>query len=192
MARADLVLRPLDAADVEPVAALQQRTFGASGWSAKTLRGELDSSRVSILYLLEHDGDLLSMFGCWHVLDDLYLATIAVQPDLQRRGLGELTLLSVLRLAERLPVELLRLDLRVSNAAALELYRKYGFQREGVRRNLYAHPLEDGVQMSRGIPGDPVAFAVPLRVAAAWSERLALRWSDGESEVWSAPRCAAV
>ena len=192
MTRADLVLRPLDAADVEPVAALQQRTFGASGWSAKTLRGELDSSRVSILYLLEHDGDLLSMFGCWHVLDDLYLATIAVQPDLQRRGLGELTLLSVLRLAERLPVELLRLDLRVSNAAALELYRKYGFRREGVRRNLYAHPLEDGVQMSRGIPGDPVAFAVPPRVAAAWSERLALRWSDGESEFWSALRGAAV
>ena len=192
MARADLILRPVEAADVEHVAALQNRTFGPSGWSAKTLRGELDSSRVSILYLLEHDGALLSMFGCWHVLDDLYLATIAVQPDLQRRGLGELTLLSVLRLAERLPVDLLRLDLRVSNAAALELYRKYGFQREGVRRNLYAHPLEDGVQMSRGIPGAPVPFAVPPRVAAAWSERLALRWSDGESEVWSAPRGAAV
>lgn len=187
MSNAQLLLRPVEQDDVGRVAQLQSNTFGASAWSAKTLLGELDSPRVSILYLLEYGGELLSMFGCWHVLDDLYLATIAVQPQLQRRGLGELTLLTVLRLAQRLPVELLRLDLRVSNEPALALYRKYGFRREGVRRKLYAHPLEDGVQMSRDIPGAPLAFALSPRVAADWSERLTLRWRGGETEIWSPP-----
>ena len=192
MSNPQLMLRPVEPDDVRRVAQLQSRTFGDSAWSAKTLLGELDSSRVSILYLLEYGGELLSMFGCWHVLDDLYLATIAVQPQLQRRSLGELTLLTVLRLAQRLPVEILRLDLRVSNEPALALYRKYGFRREGVRRKLYAHPLEDGVQMSRDIPGAPVSFAVPSRVAADWSARLTLRWRGGETEVWPLPPDAAV
>lgn len=187
MSNAQLLLRPVEQDDVGLVAQLQSNTFGASGWSAKTLLGELDTPRVSILYLLEYDGELLSMFGCWHVLDDLYLATIAVQPQLQRRGLGELTLLTALRLAQRLPVELIRLDLRVSNEPALALYRKYGFRREGVRRKLYAHPLEDGVQMSRDIPGAPLTFVLPPRVAAHWSQRLTLRWRGGETEIWSPP-----
>ena len=192
MSNPQLLLRPVEPDDVGRVAQLQSRTFGHSAWSAKTLLGELDSSRVSILYLLEHGDRLLSMFGCWHVLEDLYLATIAVEPQLQRRGLGELTLLTVLRLAQRLPVDILRLDLRVSNEPALALYRKYGFRREGVRRKLYAHPLEDGVQMSRDLPGAPVSFAVPPRVAADWSERLTLRWRGGETEIWPLPSDAAV
>ena len=181
-----LVLRPVEQDDVSRVAELHRRAFGDSAWSAKTLLRELESPRVSIIYLLEFGDDLLSMFGCWHVLEDLYLATIAVEPRLQRRGLGELTLLTVLRLAQRLSVDILRLDLRVSNDAALALYRKHGFQREGTRRNLYAHPLEDGAQMRRNIPGEPLAFTVPKRVAAAWSPCLDLRWRHGPPETWSA------
>ena len=192
MSNPQLLLRSVEPDDVGRVAQLQSRTFGDSAWSAKPLLGELDSSRVSILYLLEYGGELLSMFGCWHVLEDLYLATIAVQPQLQRRGLGELTLLTVLRLAQRLPVEILRLDLRASNEPALALYRKHGFRRDGLRRKLYAHPLEDGVQMSRDIPGAPLAFAVPPRVAADWSERLTLCWRGGQTEVWPLSPDAAV
>lgn len=184
---AELTLRPVQAFDVQRVAALHRRAFGDTSWSAKTLLNELENPRISIVYLLEHGDQLLSMFGCWHVLEDLYLATIAVEPRLQRRGLGELTLLTVLRLAQRLGVEVLRLDLRVSNDPALELYRKHGFRREGVRRRLYTRPLEDGVQMTRDIPGAPVTFAVPPRVAEAWSPRLTLHWRNAEPEFWSAP-----
>ena len=182
----DLTLRPVQAFDVQRVAALHRRAFGDTSWSAKTLLSELENPRISIVYLLEHGDQLLSMFGCWHVLEDLYLATIAVEPRLQRRGLGELTLLTVLRLAQRLGVEILRLDLRVSNDPALELYRKHGFRREGVRRRLYTRPLEDGVQMTRDIPGRPVTFAVPPRVAETWSPRLTLHWRNAEPEFWPA------
>ena len=186
-----LTLRPVEPPDAQRVAALHRRAFGDTAWTAKMLLNEIENSKISILYLLERGDQLLSMFGCWHVLEDLYLATIAVEPQLQRRGLGELTLLTVLRLAQRLDVELLRLDLRVSNDAALELYRKHGFRREGLRRRLYTRPLEDGVQMSRDIPGPPVAFALPPRIAEAWSERLALHWPGGEREVWSVPAAQA-
>ena len=187
-----LLLRPAEPADVERLSDLHGRAFGVDSWSAKSMRDEVEHSRISILYLLEHGDQLLSMFGCWHVLDDLYLATIAVEPRLQRRGLGELTLLTVLRLAQRLPVEIVRLDLRASNSAALELYRKHGFQRDGIRPRLYAQPVEDGVQMIRQVnnnPGDPVGAARPAgvvsaRVAAVWPGELTLRWSDAAPEVW--------
>ena len=191
-----LLLRPAEPADIERLSDLHGRAFGVDSWSAKSMRDEVEHSRISILYLLEHGDQLLSMFGCWHVLDDLYLATIAVEPRLQRRGLGELTLLTVLRLAQRLPVEIVRLDLRASNSAALELYRKHGFQRDGIRPRLYAQPVEDGVQMIRQVnnnPGDPVGAArparvVPARIAAVWPGDLTLRWRDAAPEVWPQQR----
>ena len=194
MSEVGLVLRPIQPGDVERVAALHARAFGDSSWSAKTLSEEVEHSRISILYLLQHEDELLGMFGCWHVLEDLYLATIAVEPELQRRGLGELLLLAVLQLARRLPAEIVRLDLRVSNEAALRLYRKHGFQRDGLRPRLYAHPLEDGVQMSRPITRTDSARQVPTRVGQSWPGELTLRWRDWEAEVWppQAARDAAI
>ena len=181
-----LLLRPIEPSDIERVAALHARAFDGDSWSARTLHDEVERSRISTLYLLEQRGRLLSMFGCWHVLEDLYLATIAVEPRLQRRGLGELMLLTVLRLAQRLPAEIVRLDLRASNSAALQLYAKHGFQRDGLRRRLYARPLEDGVQMSRAVAGGGPPHCIPARTAAAWPGPLQLRWRGAAPELWPA------
>lgn len=45
-------------------------------------------------------------------------------------------------------VERIVLEARVTNEAAISLYQKMGFVNLGIRKNLYEHPVEDGVIMS--------------------------------------------
>jgi [ribosomal protein S18]-alanine N-acetyltransferase len=77
----------------------------------------------------------------WHVMN------IAVDPTLRRRGIAT-------RLIERLlgRVEAnaqLTLEVRRSNAGAIELYERFGFRSAGVRRRYYQDNGEDALVMWR-------------------------------------------
>ena len=50
-----------------------------------------------------------------------------------------------------LGAETVLLEVRASNAAAIGLYEKYGFVRNGLRKGYYSHPKEDAVLMSARI-----------------------------------------
>ncbi|HEX9912077.1 MAG TPA: GNAT family N-acetyltransferase, partial [candidate division Zixibacteria bacterium] len=41
------------------------------------------------------------------------------------------------------------LDVRVSNLVASELYRKFGFEEVGRRKNYYRYPVEDAIIMGK-------------------------------------------
>jgi ribosomal-protein-alanine N-acetyltransferase len=41
------------------------------------------------------------------------------------------------------------LDVRVSNSVALMLYRKFGFEQIGRRKNYYRFPVEDAIIMEK-------------------------------------------
>jgi ribosomal-protein-alanine N-acetyltransferase len=43
------------------------------------------------------------------------------------------------------------LDVRASNVAARALYERFGFQEVGRRRGYYRRPVEDAINMRRGL-----------------------------------------
>jgi ribosomal-protein-alanine N-acetyltransferase len=75
------------------------------------------------------------------------LETIAVAPQLRRRGMAQQILAALtgeLRLAG---AEELILEVRTSNHPALELYRGLGFAETGRRTRYYHDPVEDAILM---------------------------------------------
>ena len=180
----------MSADDAPAAAALDARAYGASAWPESVFRDEIEADCIGLFYLLaDADNMLLGYFGCWHVVDQLYLATIAVDPPLQGRGLGELLLRAVIASARRLDCIEITLEVRVGNEAAIALYDKYGFAVTGRRRNLYQHPREDGLHMTLEAPF-AISPALPARAARAYPDGLNLRWRDRageEAERWSAP-----
>jgi ribosomal-protein-alanine N-acetyltransferase len=78
----------------------------------------------------------------WHVMN------VAVDPDRRRLGIAS-TLLT--RLFERVddPEAQYTLEVRRSNAGAIELYDRFGFRAAGVRRRYYQDNGEDAVIMWR-------------------------------------------
>ena len=64
-------------------------------------------------------------------------------------GIGSLLLDRTVTFAKEKDLEFLSLEVRASNAAAISLYSKLDFKKEGVRTNFYDSPKEDGIIMTR-------------------------------------------
>jgi len=77
--------------------------------------------------------------------DQDHLASIAVIPESRMKGVGQAMLD---HLIERLDSGSLKLEVRRSNSAALELYRKNGFIQTGVAHSYYPDG-EDAIQMQK-------------------------------------------
>jgi ribosomal-protein-alanine N-acetyltransferase len=83
--------------------------------------------------------------GVWLLPDEAHIVTIAVRESHRGRGIGEQLLISAIELAQERGQPLVTLEVRVSNEAALGLYRKYGFEEVGRRHNYYSDNREDAL-----------------------------------------------
>jgi ribosomal-protein-alanine N-acetyltransferase len=84
----------------------------------------------------------------WCILDQGELANVAVTPRLRGRGLGSHLLSRVLEVARERGIDTLFLEVRASNARALDLYRRFGFADVGRRKGYYERPREDALIMA--------------------------------------------
>lgn len=99
----------------------------------------------------ENHNDLICGYvGFWVMADEAHITTIAVSEELQRRGIGELLLLTVFNRARELYANVVTLEVRVSNTGAQNLYLKYGFKQVGVRKAYYTDNREDAYIMTTG------------------------------------------
>jgi ribosomal-protein-alanine N-acetyltransferase len=90
---------------------------------------------------------IIGFAGMWLAFDEAHLTTIGVDPLHQGLGLGELLLLCMFDEAVARGANWLTLEVRVTNAAAQALYRKYGFTDQGTRKRYYSDNNEDALIM---------------------------------------------
>ena len=86
--------------------------------------------------------------GFWLMAGEAHITNIAVREIYQRRGIGELLLISMIELAVELNAHMIPLEVRTSNTAAQNLYYKYGFNEVGLRHGYYRDNKEDAVLMT--------------------------------------------
>jgi ribosomal-protein-alanine N-acetyltransferase len=70
-----------------------------------------------------------------------------MHPDYRRLGLGEFLLVNLIDISYTINAKWVTLEVRVSNAAAQNLYRKYGFREAGLRHRYYSDNQEDALIM---------------------------------------------
>ena len=80
---------------------------------------------------------ILGFVGLWLIVKQAHIVTLAVREGQRRRGLGELLLIAAIEVAAAHGQEVMTLEVRRSNEAAVSLYEKYGFTRVGVRSHYY-------------------------------------------------------
>ena len=144
-------IRRMTLADIEAVTAIDRRSFSVP-WSERTYRMELTGNPAAYLYVAESasGGAIVGYIGFWFIVDEAHISTLAVKPGRRRQGIGRRLLENALQEAARLGAELVSLEVRASNSAAIELYRQYGFKPRERRTGYYQDNGEDALYMILG------------------------------------------
>jgi ribosomal-protein-alanine N-acetyltransferase len=144
----DAVLRRMRAGDLPGVMEIDALCLPRP-WSAAIWRGELDSPHA--LYLVvEERGGIFGHIGVRHVLGELHVTTIAVRPERRRRGHARALVAAALGAYPE--ARCVHLEVRPTNAGAIELYESLGFGTTGRRPRYYGD--EDALLMTLNLSED--------------------------------------
>jgi [ribosomal protein S18]-alanine N-acetyltransferase len=144
---ARLRLRPLCRSDLDAVLAVERAAY-AFPWSREIFEDCLKAGYNG--WVGEIESTIVAHGVMSVAVGECQIFNLGVHPDWQGRGLGRQMLRHLLMLARRREATSAFLEVRVSNAAALALYRSEGFCEIGYRRNYYPAPKgrEDAVVLA--------------------------------------------
>jgi len=92
--------------------------------------------------VLEQDGIIHGYAVMSMAVGEAHILNICVRPSSQSQGLGNLILDHLIEAARRMGAEVILLEVRPSNKAAVHLYHSHGFNEVGMRKSYY--PSHDG------------------------------------------------
>lgn len=137
----------MQAKHIEDLARIEKLCF-SKPWSYEALAEEL-SNPLAVFFVAELDGKTVAYAGMHHIIDEGYITNIAVHPDYRRRGLGTALVRVLDSYARDNGLAVLTLEVRQSNATAINIYKDAGFVEEGVRKDFYEDPVEDAIIMTK-------------------------------------------
>lgn len=177
MTLSTLRILPLTREGLDAAVELDRLCLGGM-WSLNGYQRELESPNSEILVLSVQEKAIIGLGCFWAILEEAHITLLAIHPDYQGQGLGQLLLYSLLEKAVRRQLERATLEVRASNQIALSLYQKFGFKEAGRRKKYYPGTDEDALILWRGGLHLP-EFSERLRI---WREQIFSRLAkDG---VW--------
>jgi len=147
---AKLIIKPLTEEDLDWVTKLEDETFSLP-WSREAFAEEIGHpDRLFVVVKLCKEGEEpigVGYSGMFLSFDEGEITNVAVAPAFRGKGIAWQMLTAQMELAGQKGVKSFTLEVRVSNAGAIHLYEKLGFESVGIRRNFYEKPTEDAMIM---------------------------------------------
>lgn len=150
----DEIFMPLRVEDIDAIMPIENDIYPFP-WTRGNFTDSLQAGYSA--WLLRRDGsgdgrsdaELIAYAVVMIALDEAHLLNLSVARQWQRRGYGWRMLEWMAGVAREHGARTMLLEVRPSNAAALRMYKRYGFDRIGVRRDYYpaAGGREDAVVM---------------------------------------------
>ncbi len=143
----DITIRMLEKSDIALLAEIESKSFSMP-WSARDFEDLL--SRDYCFYMVaETDGQVVACAGFTNICKEANIDNVVVAAEYRGKGIAQALLAELIRRGEADGVEAFTLEVRVSNEAAIHVYRKLGFCSEGIRPRFYEKPVEDALIMWR-------------------------------------------
>ena len=143
-----LNFRPMQAADLTDVIEIERRSYPYP-WT-RTIFSDCLRAGYSC-WVCERQG-VIQGYGVLSIAaGESHLLNLCVRPETQQQGIGHKLLKHFISIARRHGAEVIFLEVRPSNKAALELYGKSGFNELGVRKDYYPAAVgrEDALILAR-------------------------------------------
>ncbi|MFN7034793.1 MAG: ribosomal protein S18-alanine N-acetyltransferase [Bellilinea sp.] len=149
---APVTIRPMELRDIPRVREIDLASFSLP-WPERSFRFEITENPASRLWVAETqspDGQnvVVGMIVMWQVLDEAHIGTFAIHPAYRQQGIGRRLLAESLLEVYEMGVRQCYLEVRRSNLAAQNLYKKFGFKITAVRSGYYRDNGEDALIMT--------------------------------------------
>jgi [ribosomal protein S18]-alanine N-acetyltransferase len=136
-----LALRPMTAADVDEVHAVEQSVF-PHPWSRANFVDSLASGYDAWVLREPDEGPLAGYFLLMYAVDEAHLLDVAVCGARHGSGLGRYLLDRIAARSRAMGMASILLEVRPSNERALRVYERYGYTQIGRRKGYY--PAHEG------------------------------------------------
>ena len=138
-----IAIVPMHPDHLDSLADLESLAF-STPWSYDALAEELQNPLAVFLVAEDVDAEsAVGYLGMHHILDEGFIANLAVHPAYRRQGIARSLLREAQEYAEAHDLARLTLEVRASNVPAIALYEGMGFTRDGIRPGFYDSPKED-------------------------------------------------
>ncbi len=144
----NLIVRQAEEKDIKPMAEMDILCFTAP-WSEDSFRKEIEENPLAFYIVAEIDDRMVGYAGLWCIVDEGHITNVAIHPLFRRKGIGEALVSVLLEHTAQNGIRSYTLEVRVSNAPAISLYSKFGFESAGLRKNYYEDNGEDAIIMWR-------------------------------------------
>ncbi|MCL2355689.1 MAG: ribosomal protein S18-alanine N-acetyltransferase [Defluviitaleaceae bacterium] len=115
-------------------------------WSEISIKCEI-MSKFSVCFVAAEGETVVGHVYMRHLINEGHIMNLAVKKSHRRRGIASMLLNRLTETAREREMIGITLEVRESNRAAIALYESHEFVEEGVRKNYYAQPTENGIIM---------------------------------------------
>ena len=138
--------RPASSDDISAILEIENKT-NKMPWTEAQFISSMEVGHFSVVL---HEESNIQGFAIYSpIVPESHLLNIAIHPTYQGRGLGDKLLKQVILQNKTMGVQVISLEVRVSNLTAIKLYEKSGFLKDAIRPNYYSGPpKEDALLMS--------------------------------------------
>ena len=135
-----LIIRAAQHQDLPLLAQIESEAH-ISPWSIGVFESSMGKNTHN--YVLERDGELLGYYFAKNIAGELTLENICVASNHQGQGLASVLMEHLFVLMQEVSAFDILLEVRASNTSAINLYKKHGFEIQGIRKNYYSTPNSD-------------------------------------------------
>lgn len=138
----------MTANDINDVLNISTLCF-STPWSKDSIYSELNNPLAKYIVAKDLESNsVIGFIGAWIVMGEADITNIAVHPNYRNMTIGSKLLSSLISLCENLDCSLINLEVRSSNISAQNLYKKFLFIENGLRKGYYTDNKEDAVLMT--------------------------------------------
>ena len=150
---------PMSEEHIDSICEIENESFKDDPWSRAAFLELLENDYAVCLVAVEQTpvgvadtpfqkGAVAGFLIAYHIIDEIQILNIAVKKSMRNKKIATKLFDVIFEYAKAENINEFTLEVRQSNIGAIGLYKKLGFEIDGVRRNYYAKPREDAVLMS--------------------------------------------
>lgn len=105
-------------------------------WTYNVLKEELQTEN-SRYFVAKLNGEIVGFCGMKIMLDEADIMNVVVRKDFRNQGVGTILLQNLINIAKELALSSITLEVMEENYPAIHLYKNFGFEQIGIRKNYY-------------------------------------------------------